>query len=196
VVSYTAFGNPALRDRLIFYPWLMDENRQWYRFITSGFIHGDMMHLLFNMLTLFFFGPFVEQHLDMYGGAFPLFKYLILYMGSMALAGMFTFFKQRQNPNYMALGASGAVSGVLFSAIVFDPWMTLLMFGIIPIPGILFGLGYLYYSARMAKQGADNIGHDAHFFGAVAGVVFTLLFNPPTIWPIFLENLLNPRFGF
>ena len=93
----------------------------------------------------------------------------------------------------MALGASGAVAGVLFSSIIFDPWMTLLIFGILPIPGILFGVGYLIYSAKMAKEARDNIGHDAHLYGAISGVILTVAYNPAKVIEIFLENISHPH---
>ena len=194
LISFSAFSNVELRNKLIFHPWTISEGKDYYRFISSGFIHADIQHLFFNMFTLFFFGRAAEMNLLMYGGDFPRIKFWILYLGSMVMASSYSYFKHRENPGYMALGASGAVSGVLFSYIVFDPWGLLLIFGIIPVPGILLGIGYLYYSAKMAKEGRDNIGHDAHLFGAIAGLILTIVFNPMEILPIFIENLFNPGF--
>lgn len=193
VLSFIAFNNQELKYKLLFFPWNMSENKEWYRFITSGLIHADYMHLFFNMFTLYFFGRNVEVYLAYYGGPFPEIKFWILYIGAMIMGSMFSYFKHQDNPNYMALGASGAVSGILFSSILFDPWNTIYIY-FIPIPGIVFGVLYLWYSNRMSKMGKDNIGHDAHMYGAIAGVVLTALFNPLVIIPQFIENLLNPSF--
>ena len=192
LISFMAFKNQELKFRLLFYPHRMREEKEWYRYFSSGLIHADFQHLLFNMFTLFFFGQNVEQYLHIFGGDFPETKFWILYFGSMLMSGMFSYYKHQDNHNYMALGASGAVSGVLFSAILFDPWGWLFIFGAIPIPGILFGVGYLFYSAKMAKEARDNIGHDAHFYGAIAGVVLTLLFNAPAVASNFIEKILHP----
>ncbi|MBI1183885.1 rhomboid family intramembrane serine protease [bacterium] len=194
VVSFMAFNNMELKYKLLFYPWKINSDREWYRFVTSGLVHADMMHLFFNMFTLFFFGPYVEHQLARHGGFMPETKFWLLYFGSMVMGSMFSYFKNQDNPNYMALGASGAVSGVLFSSIIFDPWMKLYLFAAIPIPGILFGVGYLFYSAKMAREARDNIGHDAHLYGAIFGVLITIAYNPTEIFPTFLGNLLDPHF--
>lgn len=196
LISFSAFNNPELRNKLIFHPLTIGEGKDYYRFISSGFIHADMQHLFFNMFTLFFFGIATEQNLVEFGGDFPKIKFWLLYLGSMVMASSYAYFKHRENPRYMALGASGAVSGVLFSSILFDPWGWLGIFGIIPIPGIVYGIAYLYYSAKMAKEGRDNIGHDAHFFGAIAGVLLTIAFNPSTVFDEFITNIQNPTWPF
>ena len=196
IVSFICFNNAELKYKLIFYPFQMNgKKEEWYRFITSGLINADYIHLFFNMFTLYFFGRNVEAYLQYFGGPMPEIKFWILYLGSMIMGSMFSYYKNQNNPNYMALGASGAVSGILFSSILFDPWDIIYVY-MIPIPGILFGVLYLWYSAKMSKQGNDNIGHDAHMYGAIFGVLLTIAFNPFEILPMFIDNLFSPNFNF
>ncbi len=197
IISFMAFNNPELKYKLIFYPYKMNHERnEWFRFISSGLIHADFGHLIFNMITLFFFGPYVESGIRDFGGPMPEFKFWLLYLGSMIMGSMFSYYKNQHNPNYMALGASGAVSGVLFSSILFAPWNGIGIFFIpIRIPAIIFGVGYLWYSAYMSKNSQSNIGHDAHFYGALAGVVLTIAYNPSEVLNHFFEQLKhNPYF--
>lgn len=196
LTSFAAFDNIRLKQKLIFHPFTIGRGKDYYRFISSGLIHADLQHLAFNMITLFFFGLSAEENLLMYGGDFPRIKFWILYLGSMVLASSYSYFKHRENPGYMALGASGAVSGILFSYILFNPWGWLFIFFAIPIPAILFGIGYVYYSARMAREANDNIGHDAHLFGGIAGILLTLAFNPSEVVTQFLENIQHPTWPF
>ncbi|MFK7906256.1 MAG: rhomboid family intramembrane serine protease [Chitinophagales bacterium] len=181
LISFYAFNDPTLRQKLIFYPYDIDKNNNYYRFISSGFIHADWMHLIFNMVTLYFFGRNVETYFSIYFGNMGLLLYLLLYLSSMAAASSISFMKYKDNVAYRALGASGATSAVLFVAIMFDPLMTLIIFPIpIPLPAIVVGIGYLFYSHWAAKNARDNIGHDAHFFGALFGVLFILAFRYQT----------------
>lgn len=174
----------------------MRDVNEFYRFITSGLVHADIMHLAFNMFTLYFFGPYAERFYTVLFGDPNHIKFIILYVGGLICSSIYSYFKHKDNPSYMALGASGAVSGVLFATILLDPWNWLLIFGIIPVPAILFGVAYLIYSAKMAKEGKDNIGHDAHFYGAIFGLVITLAFGPMRVLELFITNLLNPTWPF
>ncbi len=150
------------------------------RMVSSGFLHVDEMHLFFNMFTLYFFAPVVLQYLGNI-------KFLVVYFCSLIVGSLFSFFFHKDEYHYSAVGASGAVSGILFSSILFKPDMSLyLMFIPIPIPAYVFGIGYLFYTIYGMKKRAGNIGHDAHFGGAVGGYVTTLLLAP---W-LFEENLL------
>jgi membrane associated rhomboid family serine protease len=135
-----------------------------YRNISSGFLHADIQHLLFNMVTLFFFGPIVINYLGGY-------HFILIYVTSLLSGSLLSLYFHKNEPNYSAIGASGAVTGVLFSAILFEPMMTINFF----IPGWLFGVGYLFYSIYGMKNSVGNIGHTAHFGGAVGGYVLTLL---------------------
>ncbi|GAA3518391.1 rhomboid family intramembrane serine protease [Aquimarina addita] len=150
------------------------------RMISSAFLHVDMQHLFFNMLTLFFFANTVINNL---GNV----KFAGVYVGSLIVGNLFSLFFHKNEYHYSAVGASGAVSGIIYSAILFDPNESLyLMFIPIPIPAYVFGIGYLLYSIYGMKNKADNIGHDAHFGGAVGGYIITLLMAPG----LFQENLL------
>jgi membrane associated rhomboid family serine protease len=174
--SYRAFDNPILKSRLLFIPNLIERNGQWERFLTHGFIHADWLHLLLNMFVFYMFGQNVEAYFNVYfGETLGAVLYLVLYLGGIIVASVPSYFKQRNNPMYAALGASGAVAGVVFVNIFFDPWSMIYIYGIVPIPIVVGGVLYLWYSDYSGKRGNDNIGHDAHFFGAIWGFAFTFL---------------------
>lgn len=143
-----------------------------YRMISSAFLHGDMMHLIFNMFTLFMFAPLVVY-------VFGTIYFLILYFGSLLVGNMLTMYFYKNNYNYRAIGASGAVMGVVYAAILINPDMKLFLLLIpIPIPAYIFGIGYLFYSIYGMKKNNDNIGHAAHFGGALGGLILTLIKAP------------------
>ncbi len=145
------------------------------RMITSGFLHADMGHLFFNMFTLFMFAPVVVNY---FGSA----SFFLVYIGSLVFGSLLTLFMHKNDYSYRAIGASGAVTGILYSAILIDPSMSLYLFFIpIPIPAYLFGIGYLLYSIYGMKAKNDNIGHTAHFGGAIGGYLITLAKEPMMI---------------
>lgn len=182
VVSVICFGNRNLLRKLAFSPYRVVNNREWYRILTHGFVHGDYTHLFVNMFTFFSFGSYMEQWVEVNG--FGQGTYLLLYFGGMIFATMYDLIKFRRDSLYSSIGASGAVSAVLFAAIFLNPWEKLYLFAAIPIPGIVFALLYLVYSQYMAKRGGDNVDHYAHIFGAAYGFLF----------PIFLEPSLLQKF--
>ncbi|MBE15667.1 MAG: rhomboid family intramembrane serine protease [Dokdonia sp.] len=142
------------------------------RMLSSGFLHANTAHLFFNMFTLYFFADAVIYQLG------PL-RFLIIYLASLLIGNLLSYFFHKDEYHYRALGASGAVSGVLYSAILLQPGMSLYLFLIpIPIPAYIFGIGYLLYSIYGMKARADNVGHDAHFGGAIGGYVLTLAMVP------------------
>ena len=141
------------------------------RMLSSGFLHADVAHLFFNMFTLFMFGPVVIAYLGNY-------SFLLIYFGSLIFGSLLTLVFHKNDFNYRAIGASGAVTGVLYSAILFEPYQELLLFFIVPIPAFLFGIAYLLYSIYGMKAKNDNIGHTAHFGGAVGGYLITLIKEP------------------
>jgi membrane associated rhomboid family serine protease len=148
------------------------------RMITSGFLHGDLGHLFFNMFTLYMFAPVVINY---FGSA----SFLLIYMGSLIFGSLLTLLMHMNDYSYRAIGASGAVTGILYSAILIEPSMSLFFFIIpIPIPAYLFGIGYLLYSIYGMKAKNDNIGHTAHFGGAIGGYLITLLKEPS----MFVDN--------
>jgi len=177
VVSIVAFSNRELQHRYLFNPYQIHHRKQHYRWFSHALIHANWEHLIFNMITLFFFGRYVEEIYKYYFGNKGILFFIILYLGGILVSSLPSYFKHKDNHYYNSLGASGAVSAVLFSSILFDPYSMILVF-FIPVPAILFGIVYLVYSAYMSKRNVDNIGHDAHFWGAVFGFVLPIILNP------------------
>lgn len=182
-VSYKAFEDVELKRKFIFNAYFIKQKQEYYRMFSHGLIHADWMHLGFNMYVLYSFGSNVEPiFVVLFGEKMGMVNYSILYVGGIAIASIYSYFKHQDNIYYNALGASGAVSAILFSSIALAPLSGI---GIIFIPGSIpawiFGILYLLYSNYMAKKGTDNIGHDAHFWGAVYGVVFTFAMKPELI---------------
>ena len=189
LVSWIAFNNRQLADRLILWPPAIDKHRQYDRLLTYGFIHADFMHLLFNMITLFFFGPLIERLMSGIGvWVFPVF-----YLTALVVSILPTYLKNQKNPNYLSLGASGAVSAVLFAFILLQPWQLIFVF-FIPLPAIVFAVLYLGYSIWMDKRGGDRINHSAHLSGAAYGVLFMVVMEPRVLG-YFLSQLQQPTFG-
>lgn len=182
LVSVLAFRDRRVFENMMFEPFVVNTRKDWFRFITHGFIHANTMHLVVNMYALFLFGPVVERGFAEITGRPPTLPFLVLYLGAMILSSMPSFFKHRWDPSYRALGASGATSAVLFAAILMVPTMRLsLLLLPIPTPAWLFGLLYLGYEWYMGKRGGDNIGHDAHFAGALVGLLFTAILDPHVV---------------
>lgn len=178
VISFTAFSNEKLTNDLIFYPPAITNNNQWYRFITCGLIHADFMHLAFNMYTFYIFGNLVERtFVDIFDSSGKA-LYTILYVSSLVACLLPTYFKHKNDGYYRSLGASGAVSAVIFAGIVLYPTMGLRIFPIpLDIPAFIFGPLYLIVSAYLAKKGHGNINHSAHIWGAIYGIVFLIVTN-------------------
>jgi membrane associated rhomboid family serine protease len=193
LVSVTAFNNSKILDDLIFWPPAISVRHQYYRFISCALIHADIMHLAFNMITLYFFGRVMEAY---YMGVLglPHFYYLALYVGAVIVANIPTYLKKKDDYNYRSLGASGGVCAVLFAFVLLRPWTTIQVI-ILPVPAIIYAGLFLGYSAYMSKRGGDNVNHDAHFWGALFGVVFTIAVRPGVI-QIFLDQLSHPHFDF
>lgn len=179
ILSYICFSNRELFMKLAFQPYMIVRQRQWYRFISHGFIHADAGHLLVNMFTFWSFGVVIEKTFR-YMGASPL-AFLLLYFGGMIVASLYDFIKRRDDYYYVSIGASGAVSAVLFSYILFHPLGLIYFFAVLPVPAVLFGVLYLWYCQYMAKRANDNINHHAHLYGAIFGFLFPLLIEPRLI---------------
>lgn len=172
LASLYAWNNASVLQGWMMNPYSIDKRREYWRFITSGFIHNDYAHLFFNMFTLYFFGRIVERQL---GGTL----FLVMYLAGIVASDVPTYLKHRNSPHYNSLGASGGVSAVVFSSILFAPLNPLnLMFIPIDIPGFIFGGLYMFYSYYQANRGGDNINHDAHLYGALFGIVFSVIVVP------------------
>ena len=179
VISLVAFNDRNLFDKLKFNAFDIKHNKQLYRFFTHAFVHVDWMHLLVNMYVLYIFGDVVITFFQYYFGYKAGYYFVLLYIGGIIFSSLFDFFKHKENVAYNAVGASGAVASVVFASIILHPGASIYFFFIpIGIPAALFGLIYLIYSAYMAKRGNDNIGHNAHFWGSVFGIVYTIIIIP------------------
>ena len=176
VISFTAMNNNKIKSDLIFYPPAITEQNQWYRFFTCALIHADIPHLVFNMWGLYIFGENLESAFSLIFPTLGRFLYVALYLFAQFFCLVPTYVKNKNNRLYQSLGASGAVSGIVFASIVLFPTAKLgLLFLPFYIPGFIFGFLYLAASYYMAKRGRDNINHEAHLFGAIAGVAFTII---------------------
>lgn len=190
-ISIYAWQNQALTSKWIFNPYSVNKYKQYHRFITSGFLHGSWIHLIFNMLVLWMFGTQVEGIFSaIYGPTIGKVIFGALYLLGIVVSDIPTFFKHKHAAYYNALGASGGVSSVLFSSILFNPNQELCLYGLLCLPGIVWGIAYIVYSFYMGKQQSDNINHDAHLFGGLFGIVFTIIVFPDVI-PFFIEQLAD-----
>ncbi|MFC2111422.1 rhomboid family intramembrane serine protease [Bacteroidota bacterium] len=189
LVSIRAFSNHELFDKLKFNAYSIKHSKEGYRFLSYGLLHADWMHLLINMFVLHSFGKIVMIFFDFHFEAKSFLYFLCLYVGGITLSTIASYIKHKENYYYNAVGASGAVSAVLFSSIILYPKGEIfLMFIPIPISSPIFGLLYLAYSFWMSKKANDNIGHDAHFWGAVFGIIFTIAIRPE-FFTNFIDNL-------
>lgn len=191
LVSLACFNNQHLFNQLKHYPVLEASRGEYYRWLTSGFVHGDFMHLFINMFVLHEFGRTIESYLSFHfgqtaGGILYVFSYLmIIVMGDIP-----TYFKNKENPHFASVGASGGVSGIIFMFILLKPWSMLGLFAAIPVPAIVFGVLYLWYSTWASKNQNGNIDHEAHFYGAVAGVLIAVVSRPQIIAE-FIQKLIQ-----
>jgi membrane associated rhomboid family serine protease len=190
LVSFLAFQNHDLMDKLQFNAAKVVHQKQYYRLISHAFIHANWSHLLVNMFVLYFFGRGIEQYFDYYFGNRATTYFLLLYFGGILASNLWSLIKHQNNYYYNAVGASGAVSALLFAFIFFNPWEKLYFFGLLPIPGILFAIGYLFYSYQMSKKSTDNVAHDAHILGAIFGFIFPILLKPQ-LFTQFIDQLFS-----
>jgi len=179
LISFQANKNPDLKQRFLYIPFQLKHNNEYYRLISHIFIHADISHLAFNMISLYFLGSTLSYYfIDYYGLQLGTTYLLILYFAGAIFASLPSFFKHQDNSSYRSLGASGAVSAVIFAAILWDPSMSLgILFIPFPIPAYIFGPIYLAVEYFSMKRGGTGIAHDAHIGGAVFGILFVLLLN-------------------
>ena len=189
-VSYAAFKSPKLMDQLQFNASKIYHKKEYHRLVTHAFIHANWEHLFVNMIVLFSFGQAIEAYFKFNFGNNAILDYVLLYFGGILVSNIYALIKHRNNYFYNSVGASGAVSAVLFAAIFFDPWNKIYFFGILPIPGIVFAALYLVYSYQMSTKQKDNVAHDAHFLGALFGFIFPILLNYQ-LFETFLDKLFR-----
>ena len=179
IVSVMSFSNRELFDKLKFNAYYIKHSKETWRFFSYGLVHGGWGHLLINMFVLWSFGDIVESFLSQSFGLKGELYFVLLYVAGIIFSTLIDFRNNKENIYYNAVGASGAVSAVVFASILIFPGGSIFVFPIpIPIPSWLFGVLYLAYSAYMAKRGTDNVGHTAHFWGALVGVVFMIIVAP------------------
>lgn len=191
LVSYRAFNNSELFYKLAHWPVREHSAKEHYRLVTSGFVHGGWVHLLINMFVLYSFGELIEYHfVQFFGPTFGIVYFVLVYLLTIVCASLPSYFKRRNQSEYMAVGASGGVSGIVFIFILLYPWEYLMLYAIIPIPAIIGGILYLWYSSYASKNKQDRIDHEAHFYGALFGVVFTLILKP-SLALTFVQRLVD-----
>ena len=176
------FGSPQLIERSLFRPYWFLRRKQYSTLVMSAFVHADLMHLIFNMMTFYFFAFPLERYIGTT-------RFVLLYLAGLLVSHGGTYFKQKKNPEYACLGASGAISAVLFAAIVYFPQQSLYILPLpVPIPAPLFAVLYLAYTYYAAKHPHGRINHDAHLGGAVAGLLF-VAFTEPSAYADLLQSL-------
>jgi membrane associated rhomboid family serine protease len=180
LVSVIAMNNDELKGKLLFNAYAIRHRREWYRLFTHALVHGDLAHLMFNMYALYSFGMHAEYAYAYFFAERATFFYVLLYVGGIFMSSAYSYEKHKDDMYYNALGASGAVSAVVFAYIIIAPLskIHLIFLPGLGIPSWVFGILYLVGSWYMARKGSDNIGHDAHFFGALYGIAFTLCIKP------------------
>ena len=175
LMSYKGFSNIGFFERYKFSISALNQ-KQYFRLVSSGFLHVDSAHLVFNMFALYMFGDYVIQNTGVY-------LFVLIYMFSLLAGNFFTYINHKKEPSYSAVGASGAVSGIVYSSILLFPQMQLVLILFpIPMPGYVFGILYLFYTLFGIKSRNDNIGHTAHFGGAIAGFAITIIIFPELIY--------------
>jgi membrane associated rhomboid family serine protease len=194
LISIAAFRNSEWFSKLQFNAYQVYHRKEVHRLLTHGFLHANWMHLIVNMLVLYFFGPIVEQILRQILSPgmqnLSMLVYLLFYFAAIIVASLLSLYKNKDNVWYNAVGASGAVSAVIFFYIFFNPWERIYFYGILPVPGIIMGVLYLIYAHYMSRRGTDNVNHDAHMLGAIFGFIFPLFINYHLV-TVFLDKLLS-----
>lgn len=180
IITYYAWQNPDVHRKLMLNTYATYHQKQFERLVTSGFVHNNGMHLFMNLFTLYFFGGAIEDIFTFYFGDAGNFIYILLFLTAVGISSIPTLLKQKDNPNYNSLGASGGVSALVMAFILFDPLQDLCLYAVLCLPGYILGILFILYSIVMSKRGTDNINHDAHLYGALYGVLFILILKPST----------------
>ena len=190
IISLAAWQKPDWMGKMLMNPYRIQHRNEYWRFISSGFIHADFTHLFFNLFSFFFFGVQLEQIFNQLFPSVASELYLVFYLLAILVADLPTYFKQKNNPNYNSLGASGAVSAVIFAGILFYPMEPIYLFGFLKIPGIIYAGLFTWYSVEMDRRGRDFVNHSAHLYGGIFGILaMTILY--PQVWVSFMGEILS-----
>lgn len=188
LTSFLAFNKPVVTGRFTMSPYVIAHRKQYYRFITSGFIHANHIHLLVNMFSFYFFGTAVEMIFNIiFGDAGP-FYFVALYLTAIVVSDWPVYFKHRNDYHYHSLGASGGVAAIIFAFIIFQPLERICIYFVFCLPGVVLGIAYLVYSYYQGRKANDHINHEAHLYGALFGLLFCILFYPRSLM-IFYEQI-------
>lgn len=192
LISYQAINNPAMKQQLTLYPYAIKENKEYFRFLTSGLVHSGWMHLIVNMYVLYIFGEYIEQAFGkIFGEVMGRIAFLLFYLSAIVVSSLPDYFRYQNNRFYSALGASGATSAIVFAFVLFNPWE---WFIFPPLPALLFAIAFLWYSSYLDKKGADNIAHNVHFWGAIYGLFFLIVsiaILQPSLFDVIFSKLLQ-----
>lgn len=192
-ISFLAWEKKELLSKFMMNPYRIHRNREYYRFITSGFIHQDHMHLLLNMFSFYFFGRAVEQVFGYVFGGMGNLYFIALYLLAIVISDLPSYQKFKNYTGYNSLGASGGVSAVIFAFIIFQPLSPICIFIQLCLPGFIMGLLYIIFSYYQGKKSNDNINHDAHLYGALFGLIFCVILYPSSI-PRFIDQVSQWEF--
>ncbi len=191
-ISLYAMSQSGVQYALMMNPHMITKRGQYYRLLTSGFIHGDHMHLIFNMFSFYFFGSQLEYIFQYIFGGMGSVYFILMYALGIIVSDVPTLFKHQNNPAYNSLGASGAVAAVIFGCILFQPLQDICLYGVLCFPGFILGTVYIIYSYYSSKRSKDRINHDAHLYGALFGLLFCIVLYPDSI-RIFIEQMREWR---
>ncbi|MBN2742333.1 rhomboid family protein [Breznakibacter xylanolyticus] len=192
IVSVYGFSNADIVYKLQFNAWQIIKKKEYHRLISHALVHGGWMHLLLNMFVLYSFGQGIIMLFNMYFPGFGTALFVVLFISAIPISSLYSLQKEKNNYHYNAIGASGGVMAVVFTSVFLEPYHLIYVY-FIPVPAILFGIIYLIYTKIMANRNQDNIGHDAHFWGALYGFVFPLIIEPK-LGLVFLAKLLSFKF--
>ncbi len=198
LVSIQAFNNPVFFEKYKHSPYRVYHYKEYYRLVTSGFLHGSWVHLLVNLFVFWQFGDFVENFIfySIFGRTIGAVLYTLLVILAIIAGNIPSTLKYKNNPNYGSIGLSGAVSAILFSYVLVNPWEWLGVFFIIPVPAIVVAVLYLWYSKWASEKSRDNVDHLAHFYGAIFGFIYTIIIYPKIIMFFVQKFLEGPQSPF
>jgi membrane associated rhomboid family serine protease len=189
-ISLLAWQKPSYLDAMTMSPYRIDKKQEYWRFLTSGFIHADFAHLFFNLFSFYFFGTQLEYIFSVIFPGIGGYVYVLFYLLAILVSDLPTYFKQRNNVYFNSLGASGAVSAVIFAGIMFFPTEKIYLFGVVGIPGFIYAGLFTWYSIAMDRKGRDYVNHSAHLYGGLFGVLFITLLRPST-WIDFIQQIMS-----